>query len=105
MAALKNASKYTEQLDKLADDLQATNPEVAYHLDAIADVIDGKREATTLKFDADEARFMANRFNYNVQKREADEPFMDDFNKSNFEQVADAKKNPAPVKVAYQKVQ
>ena len=108
MAALKNAGKYTEQLDKIADDVQATNPEVAYHLDAIADVLEGRREATTLKLDADEARYMAGRFNFKVQKRDADEPYMDSFNKNDFEQVDKVFKSPVPIKTAntpYTKVQ
>jgi hypothetical protein len=50
----------------------------------ISDVIEGKREASTLKFDSDEAWYMQNRFNSDVRKREADEPYMDQFNKNNF---------------------
>ena len=103
--ALKNASQYSERLDKVAEEIQASSPEMAYCIDMVSDVIDGKREATTLKFDPDEARYMAGRFNYNVRQREADEPYVDNFNKSNFEQVIDAKRGPAPVKLAYQKVQ
>lgn len=102
--AIKNASQYTERLDKIAAELEQVSPELALHVDMISDVIEGRREASTLKMDADEARYMANRFNYNVRQREADEPYMDDFNKSNFEQVIDVKKQPVPVKLAYQKV-
>lgn len=105
MAAIKNASDFTDRLDKVAEQIQQSSPEMAYCIDMASDVIEGRREATTLKFDPDEARYMAGRFNYNVRQREADEPYMDDFNKSNFEQVIDAKRSPAPVKVAYQKVQ
>ena len=69
--------------------------------------VEGKKEATSLKFDADEARYMANRFDYRVRQREADEPYMDDFNKSNFEQVIDEKKSPEainrPANFPYQK--
>lgn len=103
--ALKNAKQYTERLDKVAQELEASSPELALHIDMISDVLDGKREASTLKFDADEARYMANRFNNNVRSREADEPYMDDYNKSNFEQVMTVRKNPVPIKLAYQKVQ
>jgi len=105
MASIKNAQQYTERLDKLAEELEASAPEIAMQLDIISDVLDGKRQATTLQFDADEARYMAGRFNFNVRQQDADEPYMADFNKSNFEQVNDAYKNPAPVKLAYQKVQ
>ncbi len=108
MSALKNASEYAERLDKIADEIESISPEMALEIDKISDVIEGRREATTLKYDADEASYMAGRFNYNVRKREADEPYMDNFNKSNFEQVMGEKKNPVPIKKAsapYQKVQ
>jgi len=94
---LKNAQEYTEKLDKIAEEVQAFSPELALQLDLVSDVLEGKREATSLKFDADEARYMANRFDYRVRSRESDEPYMDKFNESNFEQVMRAKKNPAPV--------
>ena len=109
--ALKNAAQYTEQLDKIAEEVQNMGPEmapVALMIDKVSDVIEGKKEASTLKFDADEARYMANRFNNNVQKRDADESFVDSFNDNNFEQVMREHKNPKPVKTAstpYQKVQ
>jgi len=103
--AIKNAKNYTERLDKLAEEIQVASPEFAYHIDMVSDAIEGRRSASTLKFDADEARYMANRFNYNVRSREADEPYMDSFNQSNFEQVDTVKKNPVPIKLAYQKVQ
>jgi len=104
--ALKNAKQFTDRLDKIAEELQASSPELALHIDMVSDVIEGKREASTLKFDADEARFMAGRFNMNVRSREADEPYMDKYNESNFEQVMQVRKNPVPIKVAnapYQK--
>jgi hypothetical protein len=100
MAALKNSSKYTEQLDVIASEVQESNPVVAYHLDAISDVLEGRREATTLKFDADEARYMAGRFNFKVLKREADEPYMDSYNKNDFEQVNKVFQSPVPIKTA-----
>lgn len=105
MQMVKNASQYTERLDKIAEELVATAPEMAMQLDIVSDILDGKRTATSIQFDADEARFMAGRFNYNVRQREADEPYMDSFNQSNFEQVKGAKQNPTPIKLAYQKVQ
>ena len=109
--ALKNAAQYTEKLDKIAEEVEKMGPEmapVALMIDKVSDVIEGKKDASTLKFDADEARYMANRFNMNVQKRDADEPFMDNYNQSNFEQVKKVRDNPTPIKTAaapYQKVQ
>jgi hypothetical protein len=106
--ALKNAQEYTEKLDKIAEEVEKLNPAVALQIDMISDVIEGKRDASTLKFDADEAKYMQNRFNYDVRKREADEPYMADYNKSNFEQVMEVRKNPVPIKkasVPYQKVE
>lgn len=107
MGALKNAGKYTERLDKVATELESVSPEMALEIDKISDVIEGRREATTLKYDPDESAYMSGRFNYNVRKREADEPYMDEFNQSNFEQVAGAQKNPVAIKkasVPYRKV-
>jgi len=103
--SLKNAQQYSERLDKIAGDLETVSPELALQIDMVSDVIDGRKSASTLKFDADEARYMAGRFNNNVKSREADEPFMDNYNQSNFEQVMKARQNPTPIKVAYQKVQ
>ena len=107
--ALKNAKQYTEQLDKIAEEVQSFSPEVALQIDMVSDVIEGRKEASTLKFDADEARYMANRFNNNVRQRQADEPYMDTYNDNNFEQVMREKKSPQPVKknasAPYQKVQ
>lgn len=106
--ALKNAKQYTERLDKVANELEQISPEMALEVDKISDVVEGKRNASTLKYDVDEARYMANRFNYDVRSREADEPYMDDYNKSDLEQVAREKQNPKPIRVAsgvpYQKV-
>jgi len=105
---LKNATQYTEKLDKIAAEIEAASPELALQIDLVSDVIEGRREASTLKFDADEARYMAGRFNNNVRGREADEPYMDNFNQSNMEQVIGARRNPTPIKTAsapYQKVQ
>lgn len=102
---LKNAKQYTERLDKIAEEVQASNPEIALQIDMVSDVIEGRKDASTLKSDADESRYMANRFNYQVRSRQPDEPYMDNFNKSNFEQVAEIKKSPVAVKKAYQKVE
>lgn len=94
---LKNAKQYTERLDKIAEELQTTSPEIALQIDMVSDVIEGRREASSLKFDPDEARYMANRFDYRVRARNADEPYMDKFNASNFEQTINVKRSPVPV--------
>jgi hypothetical protein len=107
-AMLKNAKEFTERLDKIAEEVEQISPEAALQIDMISDVIEGKREASTLKFDADEARFMKNRFNFDVRKREADEPYMDEYKASDFEQVSRIRKSPEPIKksasLPYQKV-
>lgn len=103
---LKNAQQYTDRLDKVATEVQAFSPEFAMQIDLVSDVIEGRRNANTLKFDADEARYMAGRFNFQVRQRDADEGrYMDGFNKNNFEQVIEVKRNPVPIKLAYKKVQ
>jgi len=108
---IKNAKELTEKLDKIADEIQTIDPQygpaIALQIDKVSDVIEGKKEASTLKHDADEW-YMNNRFNMNVRKREADEPYMDEYNKSDFEQVTQVRKNPVPIKkasVPYQKVE
>jgi hypothetical protein len=58
---IKNAKEFTEQLDKIAEEVQQINPAIALQIDMISDVIDGKRDASTLKFDADEAWYMQTR--------------------------------------------
>ena len=97
---IKNAKDYTERLDKVAEEVQNIDPNIAMQIDMISDVIEGRKEATSLKWDPDESRYMANRFDYRVRSREADEPYVDEFNKSNFEQVMREKKNPQPVRKA-----
>jgi len=94
---IKNAKEYAERLDKIAEEIQKVSPEIALQIDMVSDVIEGRKDASTLKFDPDEARYMANRFNYDVRSREADEPYMDNYNKSDFEQVMGEKENPKPV--------
>ena len=104
---IKNAQEYTERLDVIAEEVQSINPLVALHIDNISDVLEGKKDASTLKFDADEAWYMQNRFNSDVRKRDADEQFMDEYKKNDFEQVKGIRKNPEPIKkasVPYQKV-
>jgi hypothetical protein len=106
--AIKNAKEYTERLDKIAEEVESLNPAVALQIDMISDVIEGKREASTLKFDSDEAWYMQNRFNFDTRKRDADEQYMDDYKKSNYEQVMGIRKSPVPIKkasVPYQKVE
>jgi hypothetical protein len=66
----------------------------------ISDVLEGRRDASTLKFDADEGRYMKNRFNMDVRKKDADEKYMDEYNNSDYEQVTKIRKNPTPIRKA-----
>jgi len=108
-AMLKNAQEYTERLDKIAEEVEKISPEAALQIDMISDVIEGKRDASTLKFDADEARYMKDRFNFDTRKRDADEPFMDEYKASDFEQVSRIHDKPESIKKAsslpYQRVE
>jgi hypothetical protein len=97
---LKNAKQYTARLDTIAEEVQQFSPEVALQIDMVSDVLEGRREASTLKFDPDEARYMANRFDYRVRARNSDEPYMDDYNRSNYEQVITVRRNPVPIQGA-----
>ena len=81
---------FTEKLDKIATDVEAFSPELALEIDKVSDVLEGRRTAVSLKYDADEARYMADHFNNKIRKRDADEPFMDTYNDNDFSQVANA---------------
>jgi hypothetical protein len=81
---------FTEKLDKIATDVEAFSPELAMEIDKVSDVLEGRKEASSLKYDADEARYMADRMNNKVRKRDADEPYMDQFNDNDFSQVSNA---------------
>ncbi|HMB17531.1 MAG TPA: hypothetical protein VKO61_01325 [Candidatus Paceibacterota bacterium] len=105
---LKNPKEYSERLDKVAEEVQNIDPNIALQIDMVSDVIEGRREASSLRWEADESRYMANRFDYRVRSREADEPYMDEYNRSNYEQVMRERRNPKPVRkasVPYKKIQ
>jgi hypothetical protein len=55
---LQNAKQYTERLDKVAEQLESISPELALCVDKVSDVIEGKKDASTLKFDSDEAKYI-----------------------------------------------
>ena len=98
---------FTEKLDKVAEDIEKISPELAVQIDKVSDVLEGRKDASTLQYDADEARYMADRFNNKVRSRNADEPYMDTYNDNDFEQVSREKKSPKPIRTAnvpYQKV-
>jgi len=97
---------FTEKLDKVAEEVEKISPELAVQIDKVSDVLDGRVDASTLQYDADEARYMADRFNNKVRSRNSDEPYMDTYNDNDFEQVMREKKSPKPVRTAsfpYQK--
>jgi hypothetical protein len=78
----KDASAVVKELGEIAGELEATKDydlfKVAYQLDQIADVLEGKKSAATLDSDQDE-KYMREAFQWTVYKKEPDEKFMTSF--------------------------
>lgn len=77
------AEKIAESLDEIAGLLEAQNdPELlklAYEIDKVADVIEGKKEASTLESDSDEP-YMKQFFHAGARETDSDESYMKEFN-------------------------
>lgn len=78
-------------LDELAGDLEKQDDfelfKIAYQLDTVADVLEGKKEASCLEGDLDEA-FMKAHFKAGSKEKDADESFMKEFDNDNTLEVA-----------------
>lgn len=76
-------SHIIDELDKIAADLEAQNDfelfKIAYQIDQISDVIDGRKEASTLEGDVDES-FMKKYFKAGKREGDSDEKYMGEFN-------------------------
>jgi hypothetical protein len=70
-------------LDEIAGLLESQNdPELlklAYELDKVSDVLEGRKEASTLESDSDEP-FMIQFFHAGARETDSDEPYMKEFN-------------------------
>lgn len=77
------ALKVAESLDEIAGLLEAQNePELmklAYEIDKVSDVLEGKKEASTLESDSDEP-YMKQYFHAGARETDSDEPYMKEFN-------------------------
>lgn len=84
------AESVLESLDKLAGDLEAQDDielkKIAYQLDLVADVIEGRKEAKVLESDPDES-YMKEYFKAGVREKDSDEPYMNEFNNDNTTEV------------------
>lgn len=77
------ATKIAESLDSIAGLLEKQkDPELlkmAYEIDRVSDVIEGKKEASTLESDSDES-YMKKFFQAGVIEADSDESYMKEFN-------------------------
>jgi ribosomal protein L37AE/L43A len=77
------AAKVAESLDEIAGLLESQNdPELtklAYELDRVSDVLEGKKEASTLESDSDEP-YMKQYFHAGARETDSDESYMKEFN-------------------------
>lgn len=77
------AAKVAESLDEIAGLLEAQkDPELmklAYEIDRVSDVLEGKKEASTLESDSDEP-YMKQFFHAGAKQTDGDEPYMKTFN-------------------------
>lgn len=96
-----------EALDEIAGTLEEQNdPELlkmAYQLDVVADVLEGKRTAATIEGDADEA-YMKKYFKAGVREQEADEKYNKNFNNDPTVQIANLRKGLTKADIPYQAV-
>lgn len=99
----------TARLDKVASVLEAQEDEelkkLAFQVDLISDVIDGKKEASVLEGDADEA-FMKEHFKAGLREGDKDEKaYMKEYNTDTTKEVVKvASEEKIVSKVPYQKV-
>lgn len=104
------AANVVASLDEIAGLLEKQNePELlklAYEIDKVSDVIEGKKEASTLESDSDEP-FMRKFFHAGAFEKDSDEPYMNEFNTDTSTELRDKfKRNQlgkdASVKLPYQ---
>ena len=92
----KDASAVIDELDSIAGELEASKDydlfKVAYQLDQIADVLEGKKSAATLESDTDE-KFMREAFQWKIHQKDADEKYMQSFSTDKTEEVKKAYSN------------
>lgn len=78
----KEASAVVKELGDIAGELEATGDydlfKVAYQLDQVADVLEGKKTAATLDSDTDE-KYMREAFQWTIHQKDADEKYMNSF--------------------------
>jgi hypothetical protein len=77
------AAKIAESLDEIAGLLESQNDpqlmKLAFEIDKVSDVLEGKREASTLESDRDEP-YMKEHFHAGARETDSDESFMKEFN-------------------------
>jgi hypothetical protein len=89
----KDATSIVQELDSIAGELEQSGDydlfKVAYQLDQVADVLEGKKTAAALESDPDE-KYMRDAFNSTIRQKEKDEKYMDSFATDKTQEVSKA---------------
>jgi hypothetical protein len=82
-----------EELDKIAGELESSKDfelfKIAYQLDTVADVLEGKKVATALESEPDE-KYMREAFNWTIHQKDADEKYMNSFSTDKTQEIEKA---------------
>jgi hypothetical protein len=78
----KDATSIANQLDSIAGELEQSGDydlfKVAYQIDQVTDVLEGKKTATALESEPDE-KYMKDAFNSTIRQKDKDEKYMESF--------------------------
>ena len=89
----KDASTIISELDSIAGELEASGDfelfKMAYQLDQVADVLEGKKTATALESEPDE-KYMKDAFNSKIRQKDSDEKYMESFATDKTQEVSKA---------------
>jgi len=89
----KDASSIISELDSIAGELEASGDfelfKMAYQLDQVADVLEGKKTATALESEPDE-KYMKDAFNSKIRQKDSDEKYMESFATDKTQEVSKA---------------
>ena len=87
------SSPLVDELDKIAEELEQSGDyelfKVAYQLDQVSDVLQGKKTATALESEPDE-KYMKDAFNSRIRQKEKDEGYMESFATDKTQEVSKA---------------
>lgn len=89
----KDATSIVNQLDSIAGELEQSGDfdlfKIAYQLDQVAEVLEGKKTATALESEPDE-KYMKDAFNSTIRQKDKDEKYMESFATDKTQEVSKA---------------